>query len=384
MAAFSAGFENKTLRQCIFTSVGGEALRIRISNRYGKQPLRIAKAAFGVKRKGLIDDAEVIARTVVPITFAGSRAVTIPAGHEIASDPAVAQVLPHQTLAIDLYFHDATGTPEINFHPGLAFLADGDRAGSAAPTGFSGAENKSDFSMGYYLRGVDVRNAQVTGVIVCGADSLSHGAPVREGYVDWPQILSRRLRAAYGDRAPSVVQSTMMGNRLLLDAPLLGPTVLARFESDMLAQPGITKLILFAGFNDLAIPNFPHQDWTGPQTMSSFEQFITAYTALIDKAHARGIPIYGCTITPGSGARAPLNDGNAWSTASETMRQKLNDWFRSSGRKLFDGVFDFARATENPLDREFYDPACSADQAHPSAGGQYALAHAIDLETLMR
>lgn len=383
MASIHAGMENKTLRQCIFTSVGGEALRIRLSNRYGKQPLRIAKAAVGVKRKGLLSDSELIAHTVVPITFAGSRAVTIPPGVEIVSDPAAAQILPHQTLAIDLYFPDKTGTPEISFHPGLAFLADGDHAGWAAPTGFSGDENKSEFNAGYYLRGVDVRNARVTDVIVCGADSLSHGAAVRDGYVNWPQILSRRLRAEYGDKAPSVVQSTMMGNRLLLDAPLLGPTVLSRFESDLLAQPGITKLILFAGFNDLAIPNFPRHEWTGPQTVSSFEEFVAAYRTLIDKAHARGVQIYGCTITPGSGARSSLNDGNAWSNASETMRRKLNDWFRSSGRQLFDGVFDFAHAAENPLDREYFDPSCSADQVHPNAGGQYAIAQAIDLKTLM-
>src|ERR1700726_1303047 len=51
-------FESQTLRQCIFTSVGGSAVRIRISNRYGEKPLRIATAALGVKRKGIAYDAE--------------------------------------------------------------------------------------------------------------------------------------------------------------------------------------------------------------------------------------------------------------------------------------------------------------------------------------
>ena len=95
---------------------------------------------------------------------------------------------------------------------------------------------------------------------------------------------------------------------------------------------------------------------------------------MIARAHARGLKIYGGTLTPFRGASWPYH-----STANETKRRAVNDWIRHGG--AFDGVIDFDKAIRDPLhpDRMLaaYD---SGDHLHPNGEGYRAMAEAIDLK----
>ena len=380
-------FSNQTLRQIIFTSAGGSALRIRVSNRLGTKPLVLGRASFGVTAKPNGIDVSLVKDRIKPITFGGKPSVTVPVGEELASDPVTIDILRHQTIAIDMFFPQGTGPAE-NGQAGLTFVASGDRVGDPISDGFSMGDKGQAMTGGtasYYLRGVDVINPVVKDVIVCGADSLSFGTlSAFDGPVKWPQLLSRRLHAQYAEQAPSVVQSTLSGCRLLTSGPP-SLSILERFEADFLSQPGVTKVILFVGFNDIALGNFPHTpEWEGrygPLTIPTLEMMAAGYTKVVKMAHARGIKIYGCTITPG--ANIVFRDIHFWPEHSDTLRHSLNQWFRTEGVKIFDGVFDFASAVEHPYNKASFDPSCSSDGVHPSSGGFYVLANTVDLRRLM-
>src|SRR5215831_864685 len=100
-----AGFADQTVRNIIYTSVGGDELRVQVSNTFGAAPLRIGAASVGV----VLDGAQLVPGTTRPVTFHGAASVTIPAGAEALSDPLAMTVRPLQELAVSLYLPAATG-----------------------------------------------------------------------------------------------------------------------------------------------------------------------------------------------------------------------------------------------------------------------------------
>ena len=63
----------------------------------------------------------------------------------------------------------------------------------------------------------------------------------------WPDYLARRLQA---DRRNIAVLNAGIGGNCVIKGGL-GPSALARFDRDVLAQPGVKWLVLFEGINDL-------------------------------------------------------------------------------------------------------------------------------------
>ena len=78
----SAGFTDQTVRNIVWTSVGGQAARIRLSNRFGTQPVTFSQVDVGISAGG----ASIVSGTNHPVTFAGSTSVTITPGAAVVSD----------------------------------------------------------------------------------------------------------------------------------------------------------------------------------------------------------------------------------------------------------------------------------------------------------
>lgn len=366
------GFDNQTIRTVVFTSAGGDAVRIRLSNRHGRAPLHVGKVAIGVKRTPF--NADLIPGRIAPLAFDGAEAVVIPPGEEIVSDPVGFEVLPHQTLVVDIHFPGKSGPVGYNFLTNTTnFVARGDRTGDTSGDAFT-----TRLDSWYVLSGVEVKNSAARGLIVACCDSVSITGQ-KDASMRWPEILSRRLQRQYGETAPSVVQTTLSGQRLLTSSNY-APSVLERFQRDVLEQPGVSKVILFVGVNDFGIAQMPDIDLYRPTNDVTVEQMIEGFKQVVAMARERNIQIYGATITPGSGY---VHHGHSyWTPAQEAKRRALNEWIRQTD--IFDAVFDFARAVQNPLDEEYYAPWASPDNIHPGDGGQYAMAMEIDLATLMR
>jgi lysophospholipase L1-like esterase len=158
------------------------------------------------------------------------------------------------------------------------------------------------------------------------------------------------------------------GNRLLHD--VLGPNGLARFETDVLSQPGLAYVIVQLGNNDIFTLD--------PSETVTVDQIIQGHRQLIERAHAKGLKIFGCTLNPVQGFLLPGTPFPVWTSANELKRQAINAWIRSSGE--YDAVFDFDRVLRDPRQPARIRPALdSGDHGHPTDVGYKALADSIDL-----
>ena len=379
----NAGFSNQTVRNIVYTSVGGGALRVRISNTYGTSALNLGSVTVGAELTG----SQLVPGTVHQVTFGHQASVTLAAGAQTVSDPVSMRVFPKENLAISLYLPTATGPA--TYHSGAQqtnYVASGDQAGQV-----SGAAYTTTATSWYFVDEVDVRSASIPGTVVAFGDSITDGAASQVGANDrWPNYLARRLDAAFGARAPGVVDEGIGGNRVLNDSPCFGVNALARLNRDVLSVTGAKDVILLEGINDIGFSQVspgPNNTSVGPggsaalpfgcfspNTNVSAAQIEQGYQEIISAAHAHGLTIFGGTLTPFKGSFY-------WSPAAEVKREAVNNWIRIS--HAFDGVIDFEKAVQNRFDPLYMDPAYnSGDNLHPNDAGYEAMGNAINLAFL--
>jgi lysophospholipase L1-like esterase len=223
-----------------------------------------------------------------------------------------------------------------------------------------------------FLTGIDVTVAEPTGVVVALGDSITDGAiSTPDTNQRWPDLLAERLLDDANQPPTAVLNAGIGGNRVLNDPPegfeFAGPNALARFDRDVLAQPGVTHLIVFEGVNDIGLPAL-----TGdPAQFVSADELIAGLRQLAERAHEHGIVAFGATITPFEGSMVFSEEG-------EAIREAINDWIRTAG--AFDAVFDFDEVVRDPGQPTRLLPAFdSGDLLHPNDAGFRAMAESIDL-----
>jgi lysophospholipase L1-like esterase len=228
----------------------------------------------------------------------------------------------------------------------------------------------------YFLDAVDVlaprRNL---GTLAAVGDSITAGVGADVDRDDnWPDDLARRLDH-YAAGGLSVIDEGIGGNRVLSAARCCGVSAVARFRSDVLAQPAIRDVILLEGVNDIGFSVRRGAD-SAPHTDVSAAQIVAGYRRIIAAARARHLRIFGGTLLPFEGARY-------WTSAGEAKREAVNRWILTSG--AFDGVIDFASVMAAAGDPQRLSPSYdSGDHLHPNATGYRAMADAIDLSALLR
>jgi lysophospholipase L1-like esterase len=352
------GLTNQTVRNVVFLSAGGDAVRIRLTNAFGTEAMPVGHATVAVQAA----NADAVPGTVRELTFGGQQAVTLAAGGDALSDPVALRVAALSTLLVSVYVPGPTG-PVTN-HPFTAqgnYLASGDLASSVSGAAYQGTP------CWMFISGVDVRaSSRVTGSVVALGDSITDTA-VTTGNANrrWPDDLARRLAAARPGPTLSVVNAGLGGNRLLAPRdgqPYYGVPALARLDRDVFAQAGVRAVILLEGVNDIGYG-------------ATADEIISADQQIIAQSHARGLRIYGATITPFAGSVVD-------SATAEKTRSDVNTWIMTS--HAFDGVIDFAAAVANPGDPTALNPAYdSGDHLHPNDAGCQAMADAIDLPMII-
>ncbi|MGQ4582796.1 GDSL-type esterase/lipase family protein [Lysobacter sp. F60174L2] len=189
----------------------------------------------------------------------------------------------------------------------------------------------------------------------------------------WPDFLAERLV----DDDIAVLNAGISGGRLLRDK--MGSNALARFERDVLAQPGIAAVIVLIGINDIswnAMVFAPHDD---PVAAT---EVIAGYRQLIARARLHGVRIVGATLLPFGGALQDTPMAGYFSAEKEQVRQAVNRWIRDSGE--FDAVVDFDAVMRDPARPSRLLPAYdSGDHLHPGDAGNQAMAEAIDIDALL-
>ncbi|WP_126171883.1 SGNH/GDSL hydrolase family protein [Altericroceibacterium xinjiangense] len=360
--AATPSFENQTLRQILRVSAGGEAVRVRLTNAYGENPLQIGAARVAL----LGADGQEIPGTSRVLTFGGNASATIPSGAPLLSDAVNLAVPALAKMAVTLYLPGETGPctcHAVGLEP-LEISAPGDFSAAPFPP-------QSTASMRAFLAGIEVDAPTGSATLATFGDSITDGVgSTPEADRRWPDVLAERLNAR-GGRVWGVANQGISGNRVLHDG--MGESALARFDRDVLSLPGIRTVIVFEGVNDLgmAFGQRPGLFAALPGGTVTADDVIDGYRQLIARAHGRGVKVIGATIAPYKGA-------SYWSPEGEAARTAINEWILHGGE--FDGVLDFATALADPADpARMADAFHIGDHLHGNDAGYGALAESIDL-----
>lgn len=339
-------FADQTVRQVLHMAGGGEAVRVRLTNRYGRAPLHVGAATVAAGQRW------------ATLTFDGAERCVIAPGEEAVTDPVDLPVTAGADLVVSLHLPERTGPATYSHRPAeVARIVDGNQVRSATPARAEQVESR------FYLSGVDVLAPPDTAIAVALGDSWFEGVgttiSANHRSVDF---LNRRLTRGW------VVNQGIAGNRLLRDG--VGEHGLARFDRDVLSIPALTHVLVHFGINDLGLPGLLGEP---PVTADAL---VEGFTALADRAHRAGLKILAATIGPFAGAGPELG-----TPESLAIRREVNDWIRTSG--AFDAVFDVARAVADPRAPDHIHPGLdSGDGVHLNDRGAEAMAEAVNLDDL--
>jgi lysophospholipase L1-like esterase len=348
-----------TIRETVHVSLGGSSVRVILTNEFGKESLTIGGAQIALPAA----DGAIVAASAKALTFSGSATVTIPPGALAVSDAVPFSLKPLSDLSVSLYLPQQPLT-SISFHSfadTTNYLAEGNVLTAETLTA-----TKKVYSWNF-LKGVDVLADKDAASIVAFGDSITDGAhSTRDKNARWPDVLAARLAADKKTARLGVLNEGIGGNRVLHDNT--GPSALARFDRDVIAQAGVKYLIILESINDIGHAQNPRK----PDDVVSADDLIAGLTQMARRAHTHGIKVFGATLTPYVGA------GYA-SPAGEVERQAVNQWIRTT--KELDGFIDFDKATTDPAHPGmFLRSADSGDHLHPGDAGYKAMGDAIDLK----
>jgi lysophospholipase L1-like esterase len=337
------------------TSIGGSRMRVELSNAYGTSPLTIAAAHVALHGKG----SAILPESDRELTFSAKPSFAIPPGAAIVSDPVDMPVPKDGDLVISVFVAGEPTPPTVHF-TGLHTTYISKPGDFAKAAEIADAETIQTW---YWIAGVDVLAPASAGAVVAFGDSITDGATsTPDTNRSWPSQLADRLAANAATANVAVLNHGISGNRLLADGA--GISALARFDRDVLAQPGVKWLIVLEGINDIGLS-------TMMGNAVSADQLIAAQKQMIERAHIHGIKAIGATLLPYGGA--PY-----YSEQGEAIRQAVNQWIRTGG--AYDAVVDFDAKLRDPHNPTQLNPAYYiSDHLHPNDAGYKLMAETVDL-----
>ncbi|NNN27598.1 MULTISPECIES: SGNH/GDSL hydrolase family protein [Pseudomonas] len=356
---------NQTLRQTVKVSLGGQRVRIALSNAYGSQPVAIGGAAVA-----LAAPAGRLGGPSHRLTFAGQPTAYIAPGAELLSDPLDLAVPALGELAVSIYLPQPTAIETFHWdgkqrvHGGL---------GEQLDTTFLPVDGKMEARL--FLADVLVENPEPRPVVAVLGDSITDGRGASlDGNQRWPDLLAQRLAA----RGVGVINAGISGGRLLSDG--MGQSALARFQRDALGKPGVQAAIVLLGINDIS---WPGSTFAPNNSLVQYQDLVAGYRQLIAQAHVRGVRIVGATILPFERALSGSPIENYHAANKEALRQRVNQWIRQSGE--FDAVVDLDAHLRDPAHPLRLLPAYdSGDHLHPGDAGNRAMAESVDIDALLK
>ena len=350
----SPGLGNNSLRQIVQVSIGGEKVRLKLTNEFSTGATEIKAVELAIA-KTAGSSSEIDEASTVSLSFDGQPGVKIPAGGKVVSDPVSFHIGDRENVAITIHYGSASST-SVSGHPG------------SRTTSYLKAGNTTDFSNAtktdhwYSILTLEVEAPEAAGAVAILGNSITDGRGSTTNQQNrWADVLSRRLLANEPTHQVGVLNMGIGGNCVLGGG--LGPAAVNRYQRDLLGQEGVKWIIIFEAVNDLGGAR------NGVQTAT---RIIDVYKQIIREAHQNGIYVFGATITPFKG-------NSYYSADHEKGRSTLNKWIRTT--KMLDGVIDFDQAVRNPQDtiamqRQFL---FENDWLHLNAKGYETMGNCIDL-----
>ncbi len=348
------GLAENTLRQIIKVSIGGEHIRLRFSNLFSDQPTVLKKVSIA----NVLEAPAIDKNTQKILSFNGNPEIIVKPGAEVFSDDLNFQLKAGQLLAITIYY--GTSSEKTSGHPGsrtTSYILPGDHISDDI---FSGAVKTDHW---YSIMGLDVVASKNASNIICLGNSITDGRGSGTNKQNrWTDILAARLAANKATKNIGVLNLGIGGNCVVKGG--LGPTALERFDRDVLSQAGAKWLVILEGINDIGGIK------RAEDAPAKAQEIIDAYKIMIQKAHAKGLKVYGCTILPfqKSFYDAPFK---------QEARDIVNAWIRNNN---FDAVIDFDKEMASKEDaKTILANMHDGDFLHPNELGYQRMGEAIDL-----
>lgn len=313
---------NRSVRQVVKVSIGGNTLRLQLSNELSSEPVEITSVYIAKALEG----PEIEKNTVKYLQFSNKRRVTIPAGKAVFSDALKFNLQPLERLSITINYLKAPKEPTV--HMGSRTTSYILRGVTNSNTDFSKAFKEDHW---FNISAIDVLDASISSVAILGNSITDGKGCVTNAQDRWPDFMSAVLN---GEKSTDVQKTGVLnlgiGDNRILSVGLGAPGK-ERFDRDILGQRGLRAVVIFEAINDIGTSTNPAE---------TARQLIEAYQIMIKKAHQRSLKVYMGTITPFKGCK------NYYTPARDVARKQVNEWIRAN--KEIDGFIDFDTLMRDP------------------------------------
>lgn len=342
---------NRSVRQVVKVSIGGDVIRLKLSNIYSMQPVEIRSIYIAHAKDSFAIDA----KTAQYFKFGNSYKTVIPAGKQIVSDALKFNLRNLERVAITINYTSAPEVPTVHM---------GSRTTSYIMKGVTNAHSNFEKAFRenhwYNISGIDVytMSNNMSAIAIIGNSITDGKCSTDNAQNRWPDVMSEMLQLKHKITNQGVLNLGIGNNRVTVPGGF-GALAKERFDRDILMQNGVKKVIIFEGVNDIGAARSGSSETVARQIIESIQ-------GMMKKAKARKMKVYLGTITPFKGA-------GYYTHFHEAARLYVNDWIRSQARNV-DGILDFAKLLQDPNDdRRMKREYASSDWLHPNPTGYKAM-----------
>ena len=342
---------NRSVRQVVKVSIGGDVIRLKLSNIYSMQPVEIRSIYIAHAK----DSFSIDAKSAQYFKFGNSYKTVIPAGKQIVSDALKFNLRNLERVAITINYTSAPEVPTVHM---------GSRTTSYIMKGVTNAHSNFEKAFRenhwYNISGIDVytMSTNMSAIAIMGNSITDGKCSTDNAQNRWPDVMSEMLQLKHKITNQGVLNLGIGNNRVTVPGGF-GALAKERFDRDILMQSGVKKVIIFEGINDIGAAKSGNSETVARQIIESIQ-------GMVRKAKARKMKVYLGTITPFKGA-------GYYSHFHEAARLYVNDWIRSQAKNV-DGILDFAKLLQDPNDdRRMKREYASNDWLHPNPAGYKAM-----------
>ena len=342
---------NRSVRQVVKVSIGGDVIRLKLSNIYSMQPVEIRSIYIAHAKDSFAIDA----KTAQYFKFGNSYKTVIPAGKQIVSDALKFNLRNLERVAITINYTSAPEVPTV--HMGSRTTSYIMKGVTNAHSNFAKAFRENHW---YNISGIDVytMNNNMSAIAIIGNSITDGKCSTDNAQNRWPDVMSEMLQLKHKITNQGVLNLGIGNNRVTVPGGF-GALAKERFDRDILMQNGVKKVIIFEGVNDIGAARSGNSETVARQIIESIQ-------GMVKKAKARKMKVYLGTITPFKGA-------GYYTHFHEAARLYVNDWIRSQAKNV-NGILDFAKLLQDPNDdRRMKREYASNDWLHPNPTGYKAM-----------